>query len=86
MLTQLGNTGSCDPASAASESSRVSQWAARQLRETGYPALTTVSCHYHEGVLILRGCVPSYHLKQVAQTVVAQLPEVQQVVNRLTVR
>jgi osmotically-inducible protein OsmY len=44
-----------------------------------------VSCHFHEGVLTLRGRVGSYYLKQVAQTLVRSLESVRQVSNQLMV-
>ena len=45
--------------------------AERALRSGPYPALKKLSCDYRDGVLVLRGCVPSYYLKQIAQEVVA---------------
>jgi hypothetical protein len=42
------------------------------LHSSRYPALKTVCCDYRDGVLVLRGCLPTYYLKQVAQEVVAQ--------------
>jgi hypothetical protein len=47
--------------------------AERGLRSSRYSALRHVSCDYRGGVLVLRGCLPSYYLKQIAQEVVAQL-------------
>jgi hypothetical protein len=41
------------------------------LRSSRYSALKHVSCDYQGGVLVLRGCLPSYYLKQIAQEVVA---------------
>jgi hypothetical protein len=41
------------------------------LRSGPYPALKNLSCDYRGGVLVLRGCLPSYYLKQIAQEVVA---------------
>jgi len=55
------------------------------LRRNGHLLHQNISCDYHEGVLILRGTVPSYHLKQVAQAVVASLDEVAQIENRMEV-
>jgi hypothetical protein len=46
--------------------------AERALRSGPYPALKQLSCDYRGGVLVLRGCLPSYYLKQVAQEVVAR--------------
>jgi hypothetical protein len=45
--------------------------AERALRSGPYPALKKLSCDYQDEVLVLRGCLPSYYLKQIAQEVVA---------------
>ena len=42
-----------------------------RLRGNPYLALKNVSCDWLDGVLVLRGCLPSYYLKQIAQEVVA---------------
>jgi osmotically-inducible protein OsmY len=55
------------------------------LRRNPYLALQHVSCDGREGVLVLRGCLPSYYLKQVAQEVVARLEGVQRVDNQIQV-
>ena len=55
------------------------------MRNSGYYELRGVSCDFHEGVLILRGRVPSYHLKQLAQSLVFHLDGVQELSNRLEV-
>ena len=55
------------------------------IRKSGYPSLVNVRFDYHEGVLVLRGELPSYYLKQVAQTAVSQVDGVQQVDNRIEV-
>jgi hypothetical protein len=41
------------------------------LQRSPYSALHDVSCDCQDGVLVLRGCLPSYYLKQVAQEIVA---------------
>jgi len=46
--------------------------AEQALRSGPYPALKKLSCDYQGGVLVLRGCLPTYYLKQIAQEVVAQ--------------
>ena len=51
-----------------------------------YHALRHVACEFRDGVLTLGGCVPSYYLKQVAQTLVVHLDGVKQVVNHIAVR
>jgi osmotically-inducible protein OsmY len=55
------------------------------MRHSGYQELRGVSCDFHEGVLTLRGRVPSYYLKQVAQSLVFDLDGVQELSNRLEV-
>jgi osmotically-inducible protein OsmY len=42
-------------------------------------------CDYHEGALILRGDVPSYFLKQLAQEAVRGVEGVEEIVNRIQV-
>ena len=71
--------------SALSTRSRVEKLAERRLRESSYRALRNVRCNYHEGVLTLRGCLRSYYLKQVAQSVVARIEGVELVNNRVEV-
>jgi len=56
-----------------------------RLRSNSYLALKNVSCDYREGVLVLRGRLPTYYLKQVATAVVSGLPGVQHIVNQIDV-
>jgi hypothetical protein len=55
------------------------------LRRNPYLALRNVSCDCREGVLVLRGCLPTYYLKQVAQQAVAHLEGVKGVENQIQV-
>ena len=56
------------------------------LRSSPYPALKAISCEYQGGVLVLRGCLPTYYLKQMAQEVVAhQCGTEEQLENRIQV-
>jgi hypothetical protein len=55
------------------------------LLRNPYLALKNVSCEYIDGVLTLRGYLPSYYLKQIAQTIVANLEGVGQLVNAIEV-
>ena len=48
-------------------------------------AVQRIWCEYSEQTLILRGDVPSFYLKQLAQTAVAGLQGVDQVVNEIEV-
>jgi hypothetical protein len=63
----------------------VTEGAERRLRCNSYLALKNVSCEFREGVLTLRGCLPSYYLKQMAQTEVARVAGVLRVVNEIEV-
>jgi osmotically-inducible protein OsmY len=63
----------------------VAEGAELQLRNNPYRALQNISCEYHEGVLTLRGCLPTWYLKQLAQTVVAHLAGVERIVNQIQV-
>ncbi len=55
------------------------------LLRNPYLALKNVTCEYADGVLTLGGYLPSYYLKQVAQTIVANLDGVEQLVNAIEV-
>ena len=63
----------------------VAEGAEVRLRSNSYLALKNVSCEYHEGVLTLRGCLPTYYLKQMAQTAVARIDGVHRIVNEIEV-
>lgn len=70
---------------AMTEAKKVIELAERQLRGSRYTGLMNVHCDFYEGVLILRGQVDSYYLKQLAQTFVRNIPQVGQIDNRLDV-
>ena len=65
--------------------SDVAEQAERLMRRNGHLCQQNVSCDFREGVLVIRGVVPSYYLKQVAQEVVASLAEVVRIDNQLSV-
>lgn len=73
------------PALAGTRDAVVESKARQLLGESNYLALRRLDCEFHDGQLVLRGRVPTYYLKQVAQTLVRQLPQVQQIENRLDV-
>lgn len=58
---------------------------AAELQTHGLFANYGLSCEYCEGVVVLRGCVPSFHEKQLAQELVRRVDGVKIVVNRLVV-
>jgi osmotically-inducible protein OsmY len=59
--------------------------AERRLRSHPYLALKNISCYLFDGVLVLRGCLPTYYLKQLAQAAVASLKGVQRIDNQIQV-
>ena len=55
------------------------------LLKSPYYAVRSVLCEYDHGILFLRGRLPSFHQKQVAQEAVARVKGVTQVVNEIEV-
>jgi len=58
---------------------------AARLRRSGHAFLWGIRCEFDEGVLSLIGNVPTFHLKQIAQTLAMHTPGVVQVNNYLCV-
>lgn len=88
MFSTVGQPPSGKSAHAAvrpARESAVEQLAQRHLRQSGYRSIGNLHCAFHEGELTLRGRLPSYYLKQLAQTVVANVQDVQIVRNRVEV-
>ncbi len=56
------------------------------LISSGYAALTFVGCEVDHNRVILHGCVPSYHLKQLAQVFAHRVEGIGRVENLLEVR
>jgi osmotically-inducible protein OsmY len=59
--------------------------ASRLLWDSWYHPVRRVKCTYHDGVLTMEGRLPSFHLKQVAQTVVQGIDGVVRIENRIEV-
>jgi hypothetical protein len=55
------------------------------LSNSGYQALKFISCRYDEGSLILKGEVPSYYHKHIAQEVTRKMNSVETIVNQIKV-
>lgn len=72
-------------ASKRSESSLIQACALDCLQQGGYSGLRRVSCDFSDGVLTLTGKVEGYYLKQLAQALVAKIPGVARIVNRIVV-
>jgi osmotically-inducible protein OsmY len=80
------NPASADPATPArTPRPGLQELAEGCLRRHPYRALKHVSCDCQEGVLVLRGCLPSYYLKQIAQEAVARLEGVKAIDNQVQV-
>lgn len=56
-----------------------------RLQHSPYRALRRVTCEFTDGVLSLRGSVPTYHYKQLAQVAVLGIAGVQRIVNEVEV-
>jgi osmotically-inducible protein OsmY len=57
----------------------------RALHGSSHCGLRGVRCRFADGSVTLSGDVVSYYLKQIAQTIVGSLPQVQRVYNQLRV-
>jgi osmotically-inducible protein OsmY len=67
------------------ESLRLAEGVERALRATGHMPLRGIEVTVQAQLVILTGRVPSYYLKQAAQTTVLAVPGAQQVRNDLEV-
>ena len=56
------------------------------LRHHPCLALENVRCDFDEGVLTLRGCLPTYYLSQMAQAAVGPVTGIQRIVNEIEVK
>jgi len=85
-MTTSARTSS-DPDRLAAGDCRIRSSVERRLQGSGYNALSRVCCDFQRdiGVLHLRGSVPSYYLKQIAQELVVDLEGVRLVNNQINV-
>jgi osmotically-inducible protein OsmY len=58
---------------------------ATRLRRSGYPYLRGIHCEQQDEAITLKGTVPTFHLKQVAQALALHTPGVRSVVDLLHV-
>lgn len=56
-----------------------------RLQTSGYYYLRALECDCQRGKLVLRGCLPTYYLKQVAQTLASRTPGVESVANEIEI-
>jgi osmotically-inducible protein OsmY len=66
-------------------SNPIAEEAERILGESAYSDLRHLTCDYQGGVISIRGRLPSYYLKQVAQAAVCRIEGVQRVLNEIQV-
>jgi osmotically-inducible protein OsmY len=58
---------------------------ARALCAAGYPALRNIQIESERGIVMLWGCVPTYHQKQLAQVMAQQVDGVRGIANGIEV-
>jgi len=58
----------------------------RRFQDSHHQQLRQVLCHFHEGVMTLRGTVTSFYVKQLAQGLIAGVPGIAECDNRIEVR
>lgn len=83
--SQKRATAAPHQAAVSSRAPRPVELARRRLSNSGWRCLREVSCDEHEGVLTLRGCVPTWYLKQMAQALVSRIPGLDEIVNHIEV-
>jgi osmotically-inducible protein OsmY len=59
--------------------------AKERLRKQPHLTIQRIWCEFDQGNLVLRGQVPSFYHKQLAQTAVANLDGVLQIINEIEV-
>lgn len=74
-IAEQENTGCQSPATVA----------AKIFRDSPYQAIRSLTCTFKNGVLTIQGCLPNFHLTQVAIAAVRDIRGVQRVENRITV-
>mgnify|MGYP000988675350 CR=1 FL=1 len=67
------------------DSREVIEVAEEYLRKSPYRTIREIMCQYERGTLLLRGRVPSFYDKQLAQEAVSRVCGVVQIVNQIEV-
>lgn len=70
---------------AASSGDELAAAVQAELRKAPYPELARLTCELQGGVLRLRGRVPTYYLKQLAQAIVGRTVQILEVDNQIDV-
>jgi osmotically-inducible protein OsmY len=64
---------------------RIEEAAESRLRRSGYLALRDIGCMCRGGMVTLRGGLPTYYLKQIAQHLVAEIEGVRGLIDQIEV-
>ncbi len=63
----------------------IEEMVTRRLRESSYYYLRSITCAVDQGVLTLRGKVPSFYLKQTIQVIAERVEGVTRIINLVDV-
>ena len=63
----------------------ITRRAQQRLRDSSFVSVRRLTCDVHEGMLTLRGRVPSFYTKQVALSLVAEVEGVEEITDRVEV-
>jgi hypothetical protein len=72
-------------ARAADAGTALEERAGARLRASSYSALKNLSCQFQDGVLVLRGELGSYYLKQLAQVMIVGIVGIARIENQIEV-
>ncbi len=73
------------PETVVSEQSDLVELINARFHKSPYRALHYLTCHDHEGMVIIQGNVPTFHTKQVALATAHDVPGVEKVVDCIDV-
>jgi osmotically-inducible protein OsmY len=85
-LAPLKDRIASTPAITSDEDAFIRLAVERQLQSSGYFPLLQVRCSVQDGVVMLNGSVPSYYMKQQAQTIVLNLGFIERFENHCEVQ
>ena len=71
--------------SSSPEVSDVAELCQQKLSRSPYIALRYLICHFHEGMLTVRGTVPTFYTKQMAYITIRDVPGVERIVDQVEV-
>lgn len=63
----------------------IAHCAQERLRDSSFVSIRRLTCDVHEGMLTLRGRLPSFYTKQVALNLVADVEGVEEITDRVEV-